>query len=135
MAALSYFGPGVVADTTVARRESLEISILFIALGAISAYRRHLDDIQWFAAHLRNIVRRVLPPAPSGSRVEVEEVGTTVASVPRDAAEPTVSPLIATLNSNDRLSRVQFPALPILAIEAAVLVGLLAAILGVMVTD
>ena len=41
-AALAFFGPGVRAETTVYRGDSLEISILLVALGAVGTYRSHV---------------------------------------------------------------------------------------------
>jgi hypothetical protein len=131
-AALSFFGPGVRAETRVAPGESLEISILLMALGAVAAYRTHIENLAWFADHVRGIIKRVFPPLVPSERVLVteEDILVTTESATRSDA-------VAEYGGATPVPAVRWFRSLLLALLAAeiILVGLVAALLVIALTD
>ena len=134
-AAFAFFGPGVRVHVSIGRGGSVEISLLLVAVGALRLYRSHIENIQWFAGHVRSIIRRMLPPPRPGQTVVVEAESIVVPELPGDAgasAPAAVSPAAASGAAPGRLQRL----LPAVAVaEGAILVGLLAALLSLYAVD
>jgi hypothetical protein len=88
-AAVAFFGPRVRVDTTIAPGQSLEVGIVLVALGAIGQYRAHIENVAWFANHVKTIIRRVLSvySAPN-QRVVVRDVQLSVTDAPPEPSQP-----------------------------------------------
>jgi hypothetical protein len=54
--ASEFYGPEFTAEVTITRG-SVEIMVLLLAL---ATYRKHVENIQWFASHVRGVIKRIL---------------------------------------------------------------------------
>jgi hypothetical protein len=128
-AAAAFFGPRVRAAVAIAPDNSIEIAILLTALGALSLYRRHIENIEWFVSHVQGIIKRVLPRPPDPQyRVRVTTGEISVPELPLEAVpqgERTVVP--QPRGQTETANRLDL----LIAVEIAVLVALAIALLAI----
>jgi hypothetical protein len=131
-ATYAFFGPRVRSDVTIAPGGSIEISLLIIALGAINTYRHHVDNIEWFASHVKSIIKRFLPRPPRGYRVLVAEQQISVPTLPEpQPTAPAPGPASSSTPPPQARADQAQRFLMILAAEMAILVGLAIALLAI----